>query len=145
MSKLKFKIATPEKVVHEADIDSLSCPTEMGELTILANHIPLVANIVPGELRIGDGQEVQYLVVTGGFLEVRPGNEIVILADAAEYDAEIDLQRAEKAKEQAKKTMSEENVEAEEYARAQAALERSLARIRVASRKKKYRDVGKQI
>ena len=139
MNKIRFKIATPERVVYESEVDSVSCPTEMGEVTILPNHIPLVANLRAGELRV-DGKNI---FVAGGFLEVRPGNEVVILADAAEHEEEIDLARAEEARERARKAMSEQTLSEEEYAATAAALEKSLARIQFA-KKRKYRDVGKQ-
>jgi len=142
--KLKFKIVTPERLVHEDEVDSVSCPTALGEVTILPNHIPLVAAIVPGELRVVDGAETRSMAVLGGFLEVRSGDRVVILADSAEHESEIDLKRAEQARDRAKKTMAEESVDAEKYAAGQVALERSLARIRVANKRKKYKDVGRQ-
>jgi len=142
--KLKFKIVTPERLVHEDEVDSVSCPTALGEVTILPNHIPLVAAIVPGELRVVDGAETRSMAVLGGFLEVRSGDRVVILADSAEHASEIDLKRAEQARDRAKKTMAEESVDAEKYAAGQVALERSLARIRVANKRKKYKDVGRQ-
>lgn len=142
MAKIKFKIATPEKVVLESEVDSVTCATQMGEVTILPNHIPLVANLMPGEMKVVENGKPNYLFVAGGFLEVRPNNEVVILADAAEYAEEIDLKRAEEARERAKKIMTEKIQDAEEFAEVQASLERSLARIRVAARKK-YKDVGR--
>lgn len=138
--KLKFKITTPERVVYESEVDRVSAPTEMGEVTILPGHIPLVANLKAGELRV-DGKNI---FVAGGFLEVRPGNEVVILADAAEHEEEIDLKRAEEARERARKLMTEQTMSEEEYAATAAALEKSLARIQFA-KKRKYRDVGKQV
>lgn len=141
--KIKFKIATPERVVYEAEVDQVTCPTQMGEITILPNHIPLVANLKPGELKIVENGEPRHIAVAGGFIEVRPKNEVVILADAAEYEEEINLARAEEARERASKLMKEKIQSEEEYAEVLAALERSLARIKVA-RKRKYRDVGRQ-
>ena len=141
--RIKFKIATPEKVIHEDEIDQLSCPTTMGEVTILPNHIPLVATIVPGEIRVVDGNGTRTMVVTGGFLEVQPDSRVIVLADSAESDEEVDLKRAEEARERARKIMAEDSVDAEKYAVAQASLERSMARIRFARKKNKYRDVGK--
>ena len=76
-------------------------------MTILPNHIPLVANLVSGEMKVvKDGQE-NFFVIHGGFLEVRPKNEVVILADAAEHVEEIDVKRAEEAREKARKLMEE--------------------------------------
>lgn len=144
MTKLQFKIATPESVVYEGDVDSLTCPTEMGEVTILPNHIPLVANLKPGEMKIVEGGQLRHLFVAGGFLEVRAGNEVVILADAAEHEEEIDVKRAEEARKKARRLMAEKIQGEEEYAEVLGALERSLARLKVAS-KRKYKDVGKRL
>lgn len=142
MGKIKFKIVTPEKVAYEAEADSVTCPTQMGEVTILPGHIPLVANLAPGELVVKRDGKPEFFVASGGFLEVRPQNQVVVLADAAEHEAEIDLKRAEEARERARRLMSEEITDQEKYAEAQAALERSLARIKVA-KKRKYKDVGR--
>ena len=115
MAKLKFKIATPERVVHESAVDSVTCPTEMGEVTVLPNHIPLVANLKAGELKtLRDGEE-KFFALSGGFLEVRPRNEIVILADTAEASDEIDIARAQEARQRAKKSRAEEFRSEEEY------------------------------
>jgi F-type H+-transporting ATPase subunit epsilon len=142
--KIQFKIATPEKVVYENPVDSVTCMTKMGEVTILPGHIPLVATLVPGELKfVADGKP-EFIAVTGGFLEVRKNHEVVILADAAEHAEEINVSRAEEARERARKLMSEKIKDVETYAEVQAQLERSLARLKVA-RRKKYRDVGKTI
>lgn len=142
MNIIRFKIATPERVVYESEVDSVTCPTEMGEVTILPNHIPLVANLAPGEMKIVAAGQEKYIAVTGGFLEVRPDNEVIILADAAEAGEEIDIKRAEEAREKARKTMSEQTLSEQEYAATAAALERSLSRIRIA-KKHRYKNVGK--
>lgn len=142
MSKLEFKIATPERVVYEGEVDSVTCPTQMGEVTILPNHIPLVANLKAGELKTRQNGQEKFYALSGGFLEVRPQNEVVILADAAEALEEIDIARAEEARKRAKKLMTEEaRSEAERATTIAAALERSLTRLKVARRK--YKDVGK--
>lgn len=141
MPKLKLKIITPERVLLENEVDSLSCPTQMGEITILPNHIPLVANLSPGEMKAVKDGEPRLMAVTGGVLEVKLGNQIIVLADSAEEAHEIDVSRAEEAKERARKIMSEKTLSDEEYAQTAAALEKSLARIRVAA-KKKYRNLG---
>lgn len=146
--KIKFKIATPERVVYESEVDSVTCPTEMGEITILPNHIPLAANLKPGELKVGVNGEEKFIAVAGGFVEVRPGNEVVILADAAEHAEEIDVAKADEARQRAQKAMAERTLNGEEYAATAAALERSLARLRVARRHHKSRierDIQKDI
>ena len=136
--KLKLKIVTPERVLLEGEVESVSLPTQMGEITILPNHIPLVASLAPGELKIIENGSSRHMAVTGGVLEIRGQNDIVILADAAETSEEIDIQRAEEARARARKVMAEQTLSDEEYAATAAALEKSLARIRVARRKRHH-------
>ena len=140
MKKIRLKIITPERVLLESEVDSVSVPTQMGEITILPNHIPLVANLAPGELKISGHDDSRLLSVAGGVIEIRQGNEIVVLADAAEEAHEIDMKRAEEARARARKIMSEQTLSDEEYAATAATLEKSLTRLRVA-RKGKYRNI----
>lgn len=121
--------------MYKSEIEKLTVPTELGQITILPHHIPLVATLVPGEMIVyAEGKSMHY-ALAGGFIEVRPEDRIVILADAAEHVEEIDEKRAAEAQERAKKIMESVNSEAMEYAEASAALERSLARMRVARRR----------
>ena len=131
MAKIHLKIMTPERVVFEDSVDSISAMTQSGEITILPNHIPLVSALRAGEMRLKDGATESHLAVSTGLLEVRGNNEVVILADTAKELAE---QRLEEAK----------NKNDVAYADAAAHLERELARHRVASRSKKYKNVGGQ-
>jgi F-type H+-transporting ATPase subunit epsilon len=129
---LHLKLVTPERVIFQDDFDSISCPTTMGQITVLQNHVPLVATMVPGELIARKGDDEYFLHVAGGFLEIREGNSIIALADAAEHHYEIDVAAAEAAKAQAEQGMREQTLSDEEYAKVAASLERSLARITIA-------------
>lgn len=80
-------------------------------------------------------REEEYLAVTGGFLEVRP-DKVIILADACERADEIDVTRAEEAKKRAQETMKAAPLTVD-AASAEAALRRSLARLKVAERKRR--------
>jgi F-type H+-transporting ATPase subunit epsilon len=132
--KLHFEITTPERTVYKEEIDSLTVMTSSGEITILPNHIPLVSQLVPGELTAKVNGESNHLAVSGGFLEVRSGNQVVILADAAERAEEIDINKAEEARERARKLIGQERQDSEKFVEASAALEKSLIRLRVARR-----------
>ena len=144
MTKLHLSIVTPERIVYEDEVDSVSVMTDMGELTILAQHVPLVANLRAGELRLRKNGTEQIMVSSTGFLHVRPGNEIIILADTAERVEELELEKIEAAKERARKLLQEKrHGDDVAFADASAMLERELARYRVAVKRKKYRDVGK--
>lgn len=129
---MKFKIVTPERLLLEKEIDSLTVPTQSGEITILKNHIPLVSNLKAGELRFKSGAEEEFFAVSGGFVEVRHNNEIVVLADTAEFGHEIDPNRAEKARLDALKMMQDNYSDHKVSADALALLEKNLARLKVA-------------
>ncbi|MEK9131104.1 MAG: ATP synthase F1 subunit epsilon [Patescibacteria group bacterium] len=138
MSHLKLKIVTPERVVYEAIVDSVTLPTGAGEITVLKDHIPLVATLQAGEIRTKVGSKEHLLAVSTGFVEVRPGNEVVLLADTAELADELDIKKIEEARELAKKTMADtRHIDQEQFALATAALERELARYKVASKRKR--------
>jgi len=134
-----LKIATPERVVYENDVLQISIPTASGEITVLPHHTPLVSVLSAGELRIKDQSGDQTLAVVGGFLEVRPNNELIILADHAQRAEEIDVTVAEaaraRAEEQMKQLKSGENVD---YARLQALIDRETNKIKVG---KKYKNL----
>src|SRR6185503_19669714 len=99
---MKFKIATPERIMLETEVESVTLPTTMGEITVLPNHIPLVANLAAGEIKYKSGGSENFFAVSGGVIEVKGNNEIAILADTAEFGHEIDVKRAEEAREEAK-------------------------------------------
>ncbi|MFA5062031.1 MAG: ATP synthase F1 subunit epsilon [Patescibacteria group bacterium] len=136
---LKFKIVTPEKTVYENDIFQVSIPTMDGEITVLPQHIPLVSILKAGELKIKDKDGDNAIAVSGGFLEVRGENEIVILADHAERAEEIDVAKAEEARKRAEQQMKEAvNKQDVDYAKLQAVIDREMNKIRVA---KKYKNL----
>ena len=131
-NKIKFKIVTPEKTVYEDSVDQLTLPTQEGEITVMANHIPLIAVLQAGELVAKKGGEEIAMAVSGGMVEVRR-NEITILADTAERAEEIDIARAEEAKQKAEKLKDEKiRMDETEFATAAAIFEKNLARIKVA-------------
>ncbi len=143
MPKLSLKIVTPERIVFEDSVDSVSVMTESGEITVLPNHAPLVSLLKSGEMRLKDEGRESLLAVSTGLIEVRGGNEIIILADTAERSDELTLEEIEKAKALAEKRLEEARNQGDvAYADALVAMERELARHKVA-RKGKYRDVGK--
>ncbi len=129
---IRFKIVTPERILLEKDVESITLPTQTGEITVLKNHIPLVSNLKAGELRFVENGNDNFFAVSGGFVEVREGNEVIVLADTAEFGHEIDPDRAEKARELAQKMMQENYSDDKVSAEAVASLEKHLARLKVA-------------
>lgn len=138
MSHLQFKIVTPERVVFEDTVESVSIPTVDGEITVLPHHIPLVTLLQAGELRIRKGKEEIPLAVSSGVIEV-DGKRVVVLADTAERADELEEEKIEKARQQAQKLMQEKRSDTEGFAEASAALEREIARLKVAKRHRRSR------
>jgi len=134
MAKLRFEIITGERIVlQETDVDMVVAPGVEGTLGILPQHAPLVTTLQPGELRVKKGANEVALAVTGGFMEVA-GNRVLILADAAERADEIDIARAEQARQQAQEAITSRQHEID-LIQAEAALRRSLIRLRIARRR----------
>lgn len=140
MAQLDLKIVTPERVVFEGAVDSLTAMTETGEITILPNHIPLVTLLKAGEMRAMAGKEELLLAASTGLLEVKAGNTIVVLAQTAERSEELELAEIEAAKRRAEDAVSEARKRNDvTFADAAAHLERELARYKVALKKKRTR------
>ena len=134
---MHFQITTPERQVFADEVTQVSLMTTMGEITVLPHHIPLVCNLVPGEVKYKKNDQELSIAVSGGFAEVRPDGSVVILADTAEHAHEIDLTRAEEARARAAKLMEEaRDKEDVNYTALAAQMEKELARLRVG---KKYR------
>ena len=128
MNTYQLTIVTPEKMIFDQEVESLIAPGTLGYLGILANHAPLMTELVSGKLivRKADGKE-ESMAVSGGFLEVSH-NKATILADAAEWSFEIDLARAKIALETAKQKLHTRNGD---IALAQEELQRALNRVRI--------------
>jgi len=135
MATIRLEIITAERQVFSDDVNTVVAPGVEGELGILPHHAPLITMLKPGEVLIRKDNEETYLFVSGGFLEVRP-DKIIVLADACERAEEIDIERAEAAKRRAEERLKTHTPELD-MARAQAALLRSLVRLRVAERKRR--------
>jgi len=146
MKKIRLKVITPERLVLEEEVEQVSLPTTLGEITILPDHIPLIANLASGDIVAVSKGEVIPMAVAGGFVEIKKDADgivtVAILADFAEQVAEIGEEEIQKAKKRAEELKSQmankETVDFEHFA---AELERSLTRVKVADkwRSKKYR------
>ncbi|MBI2355620.1 MAG: ATP synthase F1 subunit epsilon [Candidatus Doudnabacteria bacterium] len=129
----KFKLVTPERVLIDEEVDSVTLPTQTGEITVLTGHVPLVSNLKAGEIRYSAGNAERVFAVSSGTVEVKSGNELVVLAETAEASDEIDVGRAEKARERAQKLMQEGYYKDQKaFADAAASLEKHLTRLKVA-------------
>lgn len=143
MSKtnIQFKIVTPEKTVFEDSIEQATLPVADGEVTILPNHRSYIAALKAGEICLKKDAEEIVMAVSGGFIEFN-NNNLVILADTAERAEEIDLKRAEEAKERAEVAMKEKDkMDNIEYARVAAAIEKEMARLRVGRKRHSSKNI----
>jgi len=137
---LKFEITTPERQVFKETVLQVTIPTEAGEITVLPNHLPLIAPIPAGELRaVKEGGEEVLMAVSGGFVTVQRDNRVVILADTAERAEELDLEAIEAAKRRAAEVMEQKHDDVERYADAAAIMARELARWKVATKHRNKR------
>jgi len=138
MGKLQFEIVTAESVVHSDEVDLLVVPGVDGEMAILPSHAPLMTMLQPGELIVRKGGEDSSIFVSGGFFELM-NDKVTILADSAERAEEIDLSRAEEAKKRAEEKVELRAQTDIDAARAEAALRRSLMRLKVIERSRSRR------
>ena len=142
---LKLKIVTPEKLVLEELVESVTLPTLEGEITILPEHVPIIAGLKSGDIvALANGEHIPYAVV-GGFVEVKKEEGITtvaILADFAEHISEITDEAIEKAKARSLELQKlAENKEVVDFEHFATELERSLTRVKIADKWKtrKYR------
>ncbi|RLB30742.1 MAG: F0F1 ATP synthase subunit epsilon [Deltaproteobacteria bacterium] len=137
MTTFRLELVTAERLVYSDDVNMVIAWGIEGQLGILPHHAPLMTMLQPGELIVKKGDEEFYLAVTGGFLEVRP-DKVIILADACERADEIDVARAQEARRRASELM-EAPPPGVELATAEAALRRSMMRLKVAERMRRRR------
>jgi len=137
MATIRLEVVTPEKMVFSDDVDLVLAWGVEGQLGILPHHAPLMTMLQPGDLVFRKGSKEEYLTISGGFLEVRP-DKVVVLADACERAEEIDLARAEAAKQRAQEALKTAAT-AVDMAAAQAALLRSLARLKAGEKIRRKR------
>jgi F-type H+-transporting ATPase subunit epsilon len=138
-TKLTLEIVTPDRSLLREEVDEVVVPGTEGELGILPGHTPLLSTLKIGELWYRQGQEKHFLAIAFGFVEILP-DRVTVLADVGERAQEIDVQRAERAKQRAEERLlaqppqrhlSQVDLDIE---RARIALMKALIRLQVASR-----------
>ncbi|ACT04422.1 F0F1 ATP synthase subunit epsilon [Paenibacillus sp. JDR-2] len=132
MSTFLVEIVTPERKVYAETANMVSVKGIAGELGILPNHIPLVTPLRIAPISIKRDGKVDVLAVGGGFIEVRK-DKVVILAESAELASEIDVNRAQAAKQRAEERLAAKRDEVD-FKRAELALQRASNRINVTER-----------
>jgi len=137
MSPIRCEIVTQERVVYDQEVDMVIAPGSEGELGILPHHVPLLTALAAGELRLRVGDDESSFAIGGGCMEVQP-DHVTILATAAEQADEIDIERAEAARERAERLLKEvPPPDSDQFKRIEAALRRSRVRLRVARRRRR--------
>jgi F-type H+-transporting ATPase subunit epsilon len=131
---LLLEIVTPERLAYSEMVDSVQLPGAEGEMGVLPNHAPLLATLGVGELRIRKGGEEEAFAIVGGFVQVRR-DKVVVMAETADMAAEINLEQARAAREEAERALETGYREGADLAAARAALQQALLRIRVAERR----------
>lgn len=130
--QIRLEVVTPTGAVVNDDVDIVNAPGYGGDFGVLANHAPFLSTVKIGVLSYQKGSQRENLMISGGFCEVS-NNKITFLVESAEYGKQIDVERAMKAKERAEKRLAQasQHEDSLNRARAEAALQRALARLRV--------------
>jgi len=129
---IQLEIVTPERIVVKDTADEIQIPGKGSYLGILPGHAPLITELAVGEISYRHGAETKRIAVAWGFAEVLP-DKVTVLAQAAEHAEEIDVSRAQSAKQRAEEELQKAGPNGDEAA--QSALLRANTRIEVANKK----------
>lgn len=135
--KLKLKVLSQERELLTTEVDSVTVPSAEGELTILFDHIPLLTELVSGEVVFRNGQTSESIVVSKGFMDVGHDDVVTIMVDVAKHERDLSVEKAQQAVNQAQETLLTRTANQQELMRAEASLRQALLELRVAQRTKK--------
>jgi F-type H+-transporting ATPase subunit epsilon len=130
---LHLTIVSQEKKLLEKEVDSVTLDTAMGEITILPNHVPLMSELVTGELRYLEDGSPESVIISKGFLNLAPNNQMMVMVDSAVHQRDISEEKARQAVAQANQTMSQ-TTDRHELLMAEASLKRAMLELRVAQK-----------
>ena len=132
MASLKLEIVTPEAITYSEDVDMVTLPGVEGEMGIFPMHVPLMTQIVPGEIAVRKGGQDYFLAVGEGFVQIT-GDRVAVLTDMAIKAMDIDESKAEEARRRAEERLQQQ-ISGEELASVSASLAHSLAQLKVKRR-----------
>jgi F-type H+-transporting ATPase subunit epsilon len=132
MATLKLEIVTPEAQTYSEEVDMVTLPSSNGELGIYPNHVPVLTQVVPGQITVHKGGRDFFLAIGEGFAEIT-GNRVAVLTDIAIKADDIDEVKAEEARKRAEARL-QEKLSGEEMASVSASLAHSLAQLKVKRR-----------
>ncbi len=128
----KVEIITPDRIFYEGEAEFLEFTTAAGDIGVYAKHIPMTTVLAPGAVIVHNGEEETVAAVHSGFAEIL-GDKVTLLAEIAEWPEEIDVSRAEAAKNRAEERIANKTMETD-VKRAEFALRKALTRIDVAKK-----------
>ena len=134
-STLKLEIVTPEGQTYAEQVDMVTLPGVEGEMGIYPQHVPLLTQIVPGEISVRKEGRDYFLAVGEGFVEIT-GERVAVMTDMAIRAENIDEARAEEARRRAEERLAG-RLDDEESAMVSAALAHSLAQLKVKRRQQR--------
>jgi len=129
---LKLEVVTPEAIVYSEDVDMVTLPAFDGQIGVLPHHVPLLTQVVPGEMIVRKGTRETFVAVGEGLVEIT-GNSVSIVTDMAVAAENVDEARAEEARQRAAARLRDK-ISDEELASVNASLARTLAQLRVKRR-----------
>lgn len=133
---LQLTIVTQEKELLNQEVDSVTAMTTTGEVTILPSHIPLMTKLSDGELTYKINGAPHIFAVTGGFMNVEPGNKVIVLADSAVRSEDINEARAEEARKKANESMQNQKLSKTEMQIAEGELRKAILELKVVRKRR---------
>ena len=132
---IRCEIVSQDRLVYEGEVDIVVLPGQDGEMGVLPNHAPLLTNLKMGVIKVRTGDAEEVFTVTGGVAEVQP-DVVSVLANAAEHVEEIDIARAEEARQRAEQLLEQgpPGEDVDRYLAIEAALRRSNLRLEAVKR-----------
>ncbi len=129
MKTITVNIVTPDGPVYDSEVSMVIAVTASGEMGVLPGHIPTVAPLGIGAVRLKKENSTELVAVSGGFLEIRP-EKVTILAQSAERATDIDVARAQESAKRAEALLQAKKDEVD-FKRAELALKRAMNLINV--------------
>ncbi|HYD35651.1 MAG TPA: ATP synthase F1 subunit epsilon [Vitreimonas sp.] len=138
--KLTLSVVSQDKKLLEMTVDSVSLPTSEGEITVLPGHIPLFTLLTTGEVIYKHDKDESSLVVTRGFADITPDNQLLVMVDTAVHARDLSEEKAHEAVKKAQETLAHMTAappNEKELQMAEASLRLALLQLRVAQRTKR--------
>jgi F-type H+-transporting ATPase subunit epsilon len=132
--KFLLEVVTPHRLVFSEEVEEITAPGKLGEFGVLPAHIPFLTTLGIGEIMYRKGEKKRYVAVSWGFVEVL-GDKVTVLAETAELEEEIDVERAKRARERALEKLKTMSTDHKDYLKEKASLDRAMTRMVVAGRK----------